>query len=181
MNHLLSLSVLLAVLAGNVVSAEEISGDFTSEGSHRTDFSNMSRGPLKVGDFSDSRTGIESNVLSDGYTLDRPLADVVRSALVQGLEKGGASLANEGENMSLIGSIVSTEAQIVDDNGMESIQLTVRTRVQLQGSGRTMWETVLFGRGTAPAAEGMAQALANALDRTIRGLVQDDYFLIEVL
>ena len=83
--------------------------------------------------------------------------------------------------MTLVGTIQSSEAQIVDDNGVESIQLTIRTRVQLQGSGRTIWETVLFGRGTAPVSDGISAAISGAMDRTIRGLVQDDYFLIEVL
>jgi len=44
-----------------------------------------------------------------------------------------------------------------------------------------LWETVLFGRGAAPVSEGMEQALSNAMDRTINGLVRDDYFLMEVL
>ena len=32
----------------------------------------------------------------------------------------------------------------------------------------------------APVEEGINQAISNAMDRTIRSLVQDDYFLIEI-
>ncbi|MCP5346974.1 MAG: hypothetical protein R3F41_08770 [Gammaproteobacteria bacterium] len=156
--------------------AEEVTINYTYEGTIRPDFSNMSRGPLKVGEFTDSRGG-NPNQIVDGYEADRPLADIVRDALIQGLEKGKAGLVDSGENMSLVGAIESTEMQMVDG----SIQLTIRTRVQLQGSGRTIWQTVLFGRGTVPESDGMAKAVAGAMDRTIRGLVQDDYFLIEVL
>ena len=180
----LSLSVFALYMAilTPVFAAEEVSVNFVYEGTVRPDFSNMSRGPLKVGEFTDSRGG-NPNLIADGaggFVADKPLADIVRDALVQGLTKGNAALVESGENMALVGNIVSSEAELIDSNGVESIQLTIRTRVQLQGSGRTIWETVLFGRGTAPAAGGILEAISGAMDRTIRGLVQDDYFLIEV-
>ena len=183
MKHVVSLFAITLALVTPVFAAEEVAVNYVYEGNVRTDFSNMSRGPLKVGEFTDTRGG-EPNLITDGaggFIADKPLTEIVRNALIQGLEKGNAALVDSGENMTLIGSIQSSEAQIVDDNGVESIQLTIRTRVQLQGSGRTIWETVLFGRGTAPVADGISAAINGAMDRTIRGLVQDDYFLIEIL
>jgi hypothetical protein len=182
MKPVLSVFALITVLVAPVFAAEEVSVNYVFDGNVRPDFSNMSRGPLKIGDFTDSRGG-NSNLITDGaggFVADKPLAEIVRDALIQGLTKGNAALVESGENMTLVGSIVSSEAQLIDSNGVESIQLTIRTRVQLQNSGRTIWETVLFGRGTAPAADGIVPAIQGAMDRTIRGLVQDDYFLIEV-
>lgn len=173
----------LALLAP-AFAAEEVVLQYSYDGDIRTDFSNIRNGPMKIAEFSDGRSGASPNLITDddgGYTADQPLADIVRDALVKGFTKGKATLVDSGENLILQGAIVSSEAQRVDSNGTESIQLTIRTRIQLQGNGRTMWETVLFGRGTAPVSEGMEQALSNALDRTVRGLIQDDYFLLEVL
>jgi len=183
MGKTIALFILGSALLTPVFAAEEITVNYVYEGQTRADFSNIPRGPLKVGEFTDSRGG-DPRLIAEGaggFMADKPLADIVRDALVQGLVSGKAALVDSGENMSLVGSIVSTEAQTVDDNGSSSLQLTVRTRVQLQGGGRTIWETVLFGRGTAPESEGIGKALSDALDRTIRGLLQDDYFLIEVL
>lgn len=183
MKRLVSFFALCVTLVAPAFAAEEITMDYNYEGNVRTDFSKLSRGPLKVGDFSDDRGG-NPNLISDGaggFVADKPLADIVRDALIQGLEKGNAVLVEADENMSLVGTIIASQAEIVDNNGVESIQLTIRTRVQLQGSGRTVWETVLFGRGSAPVADGIESAVYGALDRTIRGLVQDDYFLIEIL
>ncbi|MDX1269825.1 MAG: hypothetical protein R3311_20825, partial [Oceanisphaera sp.] len=171
---------LCTALATPAFGAEEITVNYQYEGNVRTDFSSMSRGPMKVAEFADARGG-EANLIADGYMADRALAAIVRDALVQGLEKGKAGLVDSGENMTLAGTLQSAQLQTVDDNGVSSMQLTIRTRVQLQSGGRTIWETVLFGRGTAPETAGMGQALADALDRTVRGLLQDDYFLIEVL
>lgn len=180
MKQTIAFFTLCTVLASSAFAAEEITVNYLYEGTVRADFSNMSRGPMKVGEFTDSRGG-NPNLIAEGYEADQPLAAIVRDALVQGLENGKAALVDSGENVTLAGSIESTQVQLVDNNGVSSIQVTIRTRVLLQGSGRTIWETVLFGRGTAPASEGMAKAITDALDRTIRSLVQDDYFLIEVL
>ncbi len=180
MKQTLIFLTLCVALTAPVFAAEEIAVNYSFAGTVQPDFSNMPRGPLKVGEFTDSRGG-NPNLISEGYMADQPLAEIVRDALIQGLESGKASLVDSGENMTLVGSIESSEVQTVEENGLSSIRVTVRTRVQLVGSGRTIWQTVLFGRGTAPESEGMEQAIANALDRTISGLVQDSYFLIEVL
>ena len=82
--------------------------------------------------------------------------------------------------MQITGRVVSSQMQTVDRGGVESIQLTIRTQVALQGRGRTIWETTLFGRGTVPIGEGITKAVHAALDRTIRELVSDDYFVIEL-
>jgi hypothetical protein len=180
MKQIVSLITLALIAVVPAFAAEEVAVNYVYEGQVRADFSNMARGPMKVGDFSDARSGGNANLIGGDFTADRPLAEIVRGAIVQGMEKGGAALVDSGENLTLVGSIQSSELQEVDENGIASLQLTIRTRVQLQGSGRTIWETVLFGRGTAPAADGIGAALNGALDRTIRGLVQDDYFLIEL-
>ena len=111
---------------------------------------------------------------------DRPLAAIVQDAIVQGFNKGNATLADSGEQMTLEGSILSSALETVEANGQTTLRLTIRTQVKLMGSGRTMWQTTLFGRGEAPAADGITAALNQALDRTITGLLQDDYFLIEI-
>ena len=182
MKYKLSFITLCMMLMSPVFAAEEITVDYTYGGEPRVDLANMSRGPLKIGNFSDSRDG-DPNLITDaagGYIADRPLAEIVRDALVQGLGKANAQLAESDENMTLVGTVVSSEATMLDENGVSSIRLTIRTQVQLRGSRRTIWQTVLFGRGTAPQSEGIEQALANALDRTISGLLQDQYFLIEI-
>ena len=180
----LFLAGLVTAVVLPIFAAEEITFSYTYEGNHGVDFSNMRNGPLKLGNFSDGRSVENPNIITndlDGYSADKALTDIVKDALAQGLAKGGAALVDEGEAMTLQGSIVSSEAQIVESNGLESIRLTIRTNVELTNGSRTIWNTVLFGRGTATVDEGMEQALKNAMDRTISGLVRDTYFQIEVL
>jgi len=158
--------------------AAEISVDYSYTGNHRTDFSNL-RVSLAVSDVTDDRGG-EPNLIAEGYSADMPLTDIIRDALIQGFEHGGAELATEDSEMQVAGRILSSQLRTVDRSGVESLQLTIRTNVTLQGSGRTIWETTLFARGTVPVDEGIVPALHAAMDRMVRELVSDDYFLIEI-
>lgn len=171
---------LLAIFAITSLAqaAETVTVEYSYGGDHNTDFSGFGT-TLRVAEFSDNRSG-DATLIAGDYVADRALAEIVRDALIQGFQHGGAKLMDSGEDMQIAGRIVSSELQTVDRSGVESIQLTIRTNVQLLGRGRTIWETTLFGRGVAPSSEGIEAALQASLDRMVRELVNDDYFLIEI-
>ena len=83
--------------------------------------------------------------------------------------------------MSISGKLLSSEAQIVERDGVEMIQLTWRVNVQLRKGDRNIWQITLFGRGRTPAADGMTATVHAALNRLINELLGDDYFLQEIL
>lgn len=158
------------------LAAEQLNIDFSYE--RNVNIGSISV-DLKLGEFGDER-GAEATELVEGYTLNSPLSAIVRDAFAQGFAKGGVELVDADENMQVVGRIVSAETQMVDRGGVPSIQLTIRTALQLQGGGRTIWESTLFGRGTVPESEGMTAAVNASLERMVRELFNDDYFLIEL-
>lgn len=173
--------LLLGVLSVSVpVQASDIDINFVYDAPSSTTLKDLSRGPLSVSSFTDGRGVDDPNLIADSFRSSKPLAEVVRDALVQGFENSGAVLVDTGENISLEGNIVSSSIEQLEANGVAMIRLTIRSEVKLQGSGRTLWQTVLFGRGEAPVADGITPAVHQALERMIRGLLQDDYFLIEI-
>ncbi|MDG2421423.1 MAG: LPS assembly lipoprotein LptE [Gammaproteobacteria bacterium] len=178
MKQLHFLMIFFALFHFYRTGAEEITVGYIYTGNHNTDFSNIGIS-LKMGEVSDER-GKDPRQIVDNYVAEGPLADIVQNALIQGLEHGGADLVDMDEDMRIDGRIVSSQLQTVDRAGVESLQLTIRTHVALQGRGRTIWETTLFGRGTVPSSEGISAAVQGALDRMIRELVNDDYFVIEL-
>ena len=161
------------------LAAEDVTVDYRYFGNHNTDFSNI-RVSLSVGEITDGRNTDDPKLITEDYLAENSLTDIVRDALIQGFEHGGAMLVPDSGDMKLVGRINSSEAQVVDREGVASIQLTIRTNVQLQGRGRTIWETTLFGRGVVPASDGIVAAVHRSMDRMIRELVNDDYFLIEL-
>ena len=166
-------------------SAEEsLLIDYTYEGGHGVDFGKTTRGPIKVGEINDTRDVASPEIIvpgEDGYISNKPLSEVIRSAIIQGLESGDAKLVEEGQNFTLTGDIISSEAQVISGENGDSIRLTIRTNLELRDANRTVWSTVIFGRGTALVSEGFGGALGRALDRTVNDFIGDTYFQIEVL
>lgn len=160
-------------------TAEDIAINYSYTGNHGVDLSGI-RNSLQIGEFSDARGIDNSRLITADYQAEEALPAIIRDALIQGFENGNARLVESDGDMSIAGRLLSSELQMVERDGVESIQLTMRTNVQLQRSGRTIWETTLFGRGVVPVSEGLIAAVHAGLDRMIRELVNDNYFLLEI-
>ncbi len=168
-----SLLFVLATLFGAAaLAAEQVNVNYQYDGNHRADFSRI-RGSLQLGEFSDERGLADASVIVEGFQAETAMSQILRSALVQGFEHGGATLVEGEADFVVGGSLTSIETAETDDG----IQLTMRVNLQLNRGGRNIWQTNLFGRGTA---ENIAGATHAALTRLIRELMNDDYFLIEL-
>ena len=187
--NLLGLTLLScsALLTAPIFAAEEINIHYEYGANHGVDLSKMS-GPFKISAFTDDRGQENAQLITDkdlgsgngGYQADQAFTALIQDAFKQGFANGGAEIVESGEAMSLSGKLLSSEAQIIEREGVEMIQLTLRVSVQLQKGGRNAWQTTLFGRGRTPSSEGMVAAVKAAFDRMISELVRDDYFLQEV-
>jgi len=180
----------LSSLPLSSLAIEDVTVAYTYEGNHGVDLSSM-RFTLEIPHTTDDRssdnprlitsTDLGNDVANGGYQAESNLTSIVQDALEQGFTKGNAKIVdNEGE-MRLASKILNSEATLVDRGGVESIQLTMRINIQLQGNGRTIWQTTLFGRGVVPTNEGMGAAVRAGLNRMIGELIMDDYFLAEIL
>ncbi len=179
----------IAFASFSTQAAEEIDMQFSYAGNPGVDFSNS--GTLVVSSFADDRSGGNPQLITDsdlgdysadgGYQASSAVSALIQDALAQAFAKGNANLVETGAEMSVGGKLTAIDAQIVDREGVDHIQLTLRVSLQLQKGGRNIWQTNLFGRGRTPADEGMAVALDAALERLISELFSDDYFLQEVL
>ncbi len=173
-----SLMLVLAMLSSAAaMAAEQINVNYRYDGNHRADLSRM-RGTLRVAEFGDSRGLADGRLIiddaaGDGYLAEMEMAALVRAALIQGFEHGNARLVESGEDFSIEGNINSIESEMIDGE----IRLTMRVNLQLDRGGRAVWRTNLFGRGAAQDMGGAARA---ALNRLVRELMNDDYFLIEL-
>lgn len=168
---------MLALLPFASWAAEELNIDFTYERNVNIGSINS---VLSLPAFSDERGMSDKNLITDDYRAQEPLADIVRDAFAQGFAKGGVELVDSGEDMQVVGTVTESGMEIVDRGGVQSIQLTIRAHIQLQSGGRTVWENTLFGRGTVPESEGVVAAVNASLERLVRELFNDDYFIIEL-
>ena len=168
-----SLLFVLATLIGAVAAAaEQVNVNYRYDGNHRADFS-RARGSLQLGGITDERGLADGSAIVAGFQAEAGMSELLRNALVQGFEHGNAALVASDGDFVVSGGLTSIETTEVDDG----IQLTMRVDLQLNRGGRAIWQTNLFGRGTA---EDIAGATRAALTRLIRELMNDDYFLIEL-
>ena len=142
---------------------------------------------LSVPAFADARQMDDPRVIFTGDPAEngtamanRPFAEIVGEAMENAFAASDARLADEGAGMRLAGTLIATEAAVIDRGGEESLQLTLRTSIQLVEGTRIVWQTNLFGRGTVPVSQGTGAAVRKALDRLAEELLIDDYFLAEI-
>jgi len=180
------LTAISALAVGNVSAQSEIEIATAFSGGKLTELSGM-KTTLSVPAFADEREVSDPRVIFTGELADggiamasRPLAEIVGEAMHSAFAASDARLAGDDAGMRLAGTLVATDAALVDRAGVESLQLTLRTSIQLVEGTRIVWQTKLFGRGTVPLSEGAAVAVSKALDRLIEELLIDDYFLAEI-
>lgn len=171
-----------------IFAAEDVVVNYKMEGNPRADLSNMKIN-LRIAEFTDGRSVDNPRLITDdnpagiaegGYQAEKEFAEIVQDAMQDGFANASARLVDAEEDMYLQGNLLSTEAQIIDRGGVETMQFTLRASVQLMSGSRTVWQTTLFGRGRTPASEDMAATVRAALDRLINELIGDDYFLAEI-
>ena len=180
------LTAIGALAVGSVSAQSEIEIATAFSGGKLTELSGM-KTTLSVKAFADEREVSDPRVIFTGELADggvamasRPLAEIVGEAMHSAFAASDARLATDEAGMRLAGTLVATDAALVDRAGVESLQLTLRTSIQLVEGTRIVWQTKLFGRGTVPLSEGAAAAVSKALDRLIEELLIDDYFLAEI-
>lgn len=175
------ITLLLTLLAGlfstAINAAEELNIDFTYE--RNVNIGNITK-TISLPAFGDDRGVSDNKLITDEYSAQIPLAEIIHDAFAQGFRKGGVELVESDADMQIIGTVLAAESELVDRSGVQNIQLTIRTKIQLQSGGRTVWENTLFGRGRVPETEGMVAAVNASLTRMVRELFGDDYFVMEL-
>lgn len=169
-------------------NAEQVEINFNYDGSERSTFSTL-KGSLRIEAFSDERevenhtliTTVEFGGSSGGYYAEAGIAEILQSAFEQGFKRNGATLTNTDPDFTISGTILAIDATTIDRAGVDTIQITFRTKLELKTQGRVAWQTTLFGRGRAPVKEGVVPAVKEAISRTIGELIADDYFKMEII
>jgi len=149
------------------------------------DFSQMSRGPLKVAAFSDSRNRDSNKIkIIDAYAdkhtsvaTKNPVSETVTSAFSQAFIAGGAKLVDSDEKLLLTGNLLELD---INKSG-DTYEVSIKTDVTLQNNGKKVWGNTLITKAGSPQSTGIDGAVTAALDKLISDFFYDDYFLMEVV
>jgi len=165
---------MLVMLASSGLAAEEVRVAYEYKQNPQVDFSKATKGPLKISKFTDARTVGDSRTLFGTTIAEQPVPDIVSDALIQAVTAGGATLVDEGQNLTLDGEV--TEVSVLEKDGVHEV--TIRTHVTLRRGAQTAFDAVIFGRSSGASLD---EAVRATLDKLVNSLILDDYFLMEVL
>lgn len=145
---------------------------------------------MVVGEFTDSRNVPNNRQLllgaqfqSDasarsGWLTEKPLAELAREALVQGMERFGQSDQADAPNLILTGELMNVEPSSVVGwtRVTYNFRLTVKLTVTDPSDGRIVWRDTLVANGTSETGQGpmvVVGAFNAALDNLVERTAQD--------
>ena len=171
----------LLLLSQLSTAGDDIKINYQLQTQHGVDFSQLPRGPLKLGAITDKRQQFSGKQISANQSLNIAVTALLQQAIAQGFKQGGATLAAEQFKQELQGELRQFEIESIEKNGVQHLQVTIRANMQLNTGSNKSWQSLIQGRGDAPAEQGISAAIQTALDSFVSSLFFDDYLLIELV
>lgn len=119
-------------------------------------------------------------VTRSGWQAERPLAEIVREGLMEGLTAHGLLVRDAGAGTVLSGEIISYEHRVIQGfwSGTVDGVLTVRLQLMEESTGRILMRETVVGTGRVPGGRGVIQeAFRASLNDFVQRLASDEYFM----
>lgn len=143
---------------------------------------------LDVGGISDARgvenprlimnmTNLYGDTTSGGWQAEKPLNEIVKDAVVQGLSKSNIILIPNPE-LKLSGELLSFEVKTIMGAWQGSFKGKMTAKFQLVDprSGDIIWRDTFIGSSQVKSSDGVVGTLRATIDDLIDKLLSDDYF-----
>jgi hypothetical protein len=174
------LLIIAAYLVSTGVNAQEaLTLEYHYSGDTGVNLRTIAGGPLSIADFQDRREGAGPHDIpvagADTLLLsNQTISGLIRNALQAAFQSSGAQLS-ESSGLRLEGTLLDMKIQ----ESSTGLEVLIRCELSLRNQGRSAWQSIVQSR--TPIDSGTtAEAVSNGLDRLIRSLFMDDYFLMEL-
>lgn len=163
--------------ASSMASSDVIEINYQHSQDHGLDFSDSTRGPIRITSFTDNRSE-PANEISD-LTFSDAIATTIEKGISDAFTQHNATLSQAQESLTVSGSLI--DAAINDES------VSLKLELKLTKSGKTLWNNTLFSKQKfssdtdASNSKKISTALNKAIDKIIAELFFDDYFIMEVL
>tara|TARA_R110002049_G_scaffold2675_1_gene19967 strand:- start:5233 stop:5790 length:558 start_codon:yes stop_codon:yes gene_type:complete len=156
---------------------------------------------LEVVEFTDER-GIENLRLimnnkngygqstSGGWQAEKPLSDILREVIIDGLGDAQADLNSNTANMQLSGELLDVDPELIMGWSEHTISGNISAKIQLRNksSGELIWQDTFIGNANKKVGNGFGVMMDDALaiwlplclDDLVSELLNDEYFLNQV-
>ena len=187
---LAALGLSIGLLSGCAFTVHDVQVNYDYVGTVSTDLSNINPSPLKIGVINDGRnvenprlimnmTNLNGATTSGGWQAEKPLAEIVRDAIIQGLINAKTPLADSGESLILTGELVDFDYEVIMGmwTGTIKSSLSVKLQVRNTDTNKIIWKDTIISSASVKSGEGAKGALKAVLDDLIADLLSDEYFV----
>jgi hypothetical protein len=172
--------LLLLPLGGCAFMTHDVKVAFTLQGPVTTDLGSVKE-KIRVGVFVDNRGNANPRMIihetngygqttSGGWQAEKPIADIVRDAVLQCLLAAHAPMVDSSETLLLTGEVEDYRYRFDKQfwSGTVYAMLTVKLRMRDVNSGETVWTKVIVGTGSyhgsfMPATEALFRSALDDL------------------
>lgn len=125
-----------------------------------------------------NQTNMNGQTTSGGWQAEKPLNEITRDAVIDGLAKANAQL-NEDSNFELTGELLSYNGEIVMGmwQGTFKGALSVKLQLRDKQTDRIVWRDTFSGAGEYKGKNAIVESFKVALDDLVTDVLTDDYFL----
>ncbi len=184
-------SILLS--SGCAFTVHDVKMDYAYKQPISVDLSTISQAPIQIGKFEDSRNETNPRMImhiqnlygettSGGWQAEKPIADIVKDALEDGLKKAGASISKNAEDVVLEGELIDFDYDVIMGmwEGTLKSRLSVKIQLKNKSTNTIIWKDTYISSASVKGGEGAEGLLRATLDDLVTDLLSDGYFLQEL-
>lgn len=190
----LSCVFIVSVLSGCAFSVFQKELNYTYSGPVLSDSAINPTKTLSVDKFEDLRDVTTPKMIlhmyngygsktTGGWEAEKPISDIVKDAIIQGIQLSGLMLANEGDFV-LFGQILDFSGDYKVNMSLKDqygCKLTVKFRMRDTKTKKIVWTDTFIGKATAKKVTHKGahaeEGFKKALDNLLKQLFEDEYFL----
>ena len=144
---------------------------------------------MEVGKFSDERgmqnprmimnmTNMNGNTTSGGWQAEKPLSELLRDGVIEGLTSAGVAVQHSDGTLVLKGQLLDFSVKTIMGwwEGSYKGKMTAKFQLVDSSTDTVMWQDTFIGRSQVKGSKGAVGVLNATLDDLVTKLLSDKYF-----
>lgn len=188
-----ALLLLCSTLTGCAFSVHDVKVNYQYNASVSQDLSTAKKAPVKIGEFKDERgmqnprmifnmQNLNGQTTTGGWQAEKPVAEIVRDGISQGLEKAKLPLSDTSGQLELRGELLEFDYKAIMGAWQGTIQPRLMVKLQIVDSANRaiIWKDTLISKASITGNTEIQNYLKASIDQLVTDLLEDEYFLQKI-
>lgn len=188
-----ALLLLCSTLTGCAFTVHDVKVNYQYNASVSQDLSKINKSPVKIGEFKDERgiqnprmifnmQNLNGQTTTGGWQAEKPVAEIIRDGITQGLEKAKLPLSDTGGQLELKGELLEFDYKAIMGAWEGTIQPRLMVKLQIvdSTSHTIIWKDTLISKASITGNTEIQNYLKATIDQLVGDLLEDEYFLQKI-